>query len=88
MEANYMTKPNQILMWLSAALMLTVGFLITLKGSNAGWFLVFMGIIYIVIPIRRGQTTRPSNPSLEHWVSLGITTLSLLVVILMAVMAV
>ena len=67
------------LLWLSAAVSLIVGFLLVMKDSGAGWFLIIMGIIDIGAAARPGQRLAPSNRGLVRW---GLVGLTLLLVVL------
>jgi len=69
------------LLWLSAAVSLIVGFLLVMKDSGAGWFLILMGIIDIGAATRPGQGLAPSNRGLVRWGLVGLTLLLVVLVI-------
>ena len=69
-------------LWLSAAVSFTVGLLLVVNDSSAGWFLVIMGIIYIGVSTRAGQGWAASNPRFARWGLIGVTLLLVLVTIL------
>ena len=69
-------------LWLSAAVSFTVGLLLVVNDSSAGWFLVIMGIIYIAGSTRAGQGWAASNPRFARW---GLVVLTLLLVLLVVV---
>jgi uncharacterized membrane protein HdeD (DUF308 family) len=66
--------------WLlaSAAISILVGYLLVLKNSAAGWFLIIMGIAYLAAATRAGEKLTASNPRLVKWGLIGMTLLLLL----------
>ena len=78
-----MGKSKKVWLWLSAAISFITGFILVLNDSGAGWFLIFMGIVYIGTLTRVGQTWAESNPRFTRWGLIGITVL-LIILILVA----
>ena len=62
-------------LWLSAAVLFIVGFILVLNDSGAGWFLIILGITYIGASTQAGQAWAESNPSLGRWGLVGVTLL-------------
>ncbi len=62
-------------LWLAAAASLIVGFILVMKDSGAGWFLIIMACVYIGAATRAGQGLAASNPALTRWGLFGITLL-------------
>ena len=56
--------------WLAAAFSFVMGFILVLNDNGAGWFLIIIGISYLGISTRAGQTWAASNPNLVRWGSL------------------
>ena len=73
-------SPRWVL-WLSAAVALIVGFLLIMRDSAAGWFLILLGIIDIGAAARPGQALAPSNRGLVRWGLVGLTLLLVVLVI-------
>jgi hypothetical protein len=61
---------------------MVVGFVLVLKDSGAGWFLIIMGIIDIGASTRAGEGFSASNLGLVRWGLLGITLLLILLAVL------
>jgi hypothetical protein len=72
-----MKNRQQIWLWLSAAVSFVVGFILFMSDSSAGWFLIILGITYLGISTRPGQTWAASNPGLARW---GVIVATLLLV--------
>jgi hypothetical protein len=72
-------------LWYSAIASLAIGFVFVLNSSSAGWFLIFMGIIYFGASTRAGQKVVVSNPRLVRG---GLVGLILLLVALAAIVVV
>jgi hypothetical protein len=43
-----MNNRQRVWLWLSAAVLFIVGFILVLNDSGAGWFLIILGITYLV----------------------------------------
>ena len=69
------------LLWLCAAVSLIVGFLLVMKDSGTGWFLIIMGIIDVGAATRPGQGLAPSNRGLVRWGLVGLTLLLVVLVV-------
>ena len=76
-----MNASPQIWLWVSAAVSLIAGFLLVMKDSGAGWFLILMGIIDIGAATRPGQRLAASNRGLVRWGLVGLTLLLVVLVI-------
>jgi len=70
-----MHKHRRAWLWLSAAVLFIVGFILVLNDSGAGWFLIILGITYIGASTQAGQAWAESNPSLGRWGLVGVTLL-------------
>ena len=68
-------------LWLAAAVSFVVGFILVLNDSGAGWFLIILGMSYIGISTRSGQTWAASNPSFVRWGLIGGTLLLVLLAV-------
>lgn len=68
-------------LWISAAASFIVGILLVWNESSAGWFLIILGITYLGILTKPGQTWAASNPKLSGWGLLGGTILLVLLAI-------
>lgn len=73
-----MHNRHRVWLWLSAAVLFVVGFILVLTDSGAGWFLVIMGIIYIGVSTRAEQGLVASSPSLVGWELVGVASLLVL----------
>ena len=62
-------------LWLSAAISFIAGFILVMKDSGAGWFLIIMGIIYTGTLTQPGQRWAKSNPRLTRLGLIGVTVL-------------
>ncbi len=71
-------------LWLSAAVSFIVGFILVLKDSGAGWFLIILGIVDIGISTRAGQELFPPNPSSVRWGLVGSTVLLVLFAVILS----
>jgi hypothetical protein len=76
---------QKIWLWLSAAVLFVVGFILVMSDSSAGWFLIILGITYLGLTTRPGQTWSSSNPSLARWVLIGVTLLLVLLTVIVGV---
>jgi len=76
-----MNNRPKIWLWLSAAALLVVGFLLVMSDSGAGWFLIILGITYLGISTQSGQSWAASNPRLARWGLVGLLLLVSLAVI-------
>jgi hypothetical protein len=76
-----MKEHPKIWLWLSAAVLFVVGFVLVMSDSAAGWFLIILGITYLSASTRPGQTWATSNPSLARWALIGVTLLLVLLAI-------
>ena len=83
-----MNNRQKIWLWVSAAVSLIVGFILVMSDSAAGWFLIIMGIIYIGVSTRIGQSRAISNPRVARWGLIGSLLLVLMAVILGAIVLV
>ncbi len=81
-----MNNRQKIWLWASAVIALIVGFIIVMSDSAAGWFLVILGITYIGVSTRIGQSRATSDPRLARWGLIGPLLLVLLSVILGAIL--
>ncbi len=77
-----MNNRQKIWLWLSAAVSLIVGFILVMSDSGAGWFLIIMGMIYIGVSTRIGQSRAMSAPRVARWGLIGSLLLALTAVIL------
>jgi len=75
-----MGNRKKVWLWLSAAISFIVGFILVLKDSGAGWFLIIIGIIYIGTLTRPGQTWTEANPRLTKWGLIGVTLLLVILI--------
>jgi O-antigen ligase len=80
-----MNNRQIIWLWVSAAVSLIVGFILVMSDCGAGWFLIIMGIIYIGVSTRIGQSRAMSNPRVARWGLIGPLLLVLSAVILSVV---
>jgi small-conductance mechanosensitive channel len=71
-------------LWISAAVLFIVGFILVMNDSSAGWFLIILGITYLGISTRNGQAWAASNSSLAKW---GLVSVTLLLILLAVVVA-
>lgn len=69
-------------LWLSAAVSFIVGFILIMKDSSAGWFLIILGIIHLGASTRAGQGLAESNPSFARWGLIGLTLLLILLAVI------
>lgn len=76
-----MNKNQKNWLWLSAIVSFIVGFMLVLKDSGAGWFLIIMGIVYISGTTQTGQAWAESNPRFTRWGLIGVTVLLVLLVV-------
>jgi hypothetical protein len=76
-----MLNRQKVWLWLAAVISMVVGFVLVLKDSGAGWFLIIMGIVDIGASTRAGQGLAPSNPSLVRWGLIGVTLLLILLAV-------
>ncbi len=78
-----MHNRDRALLWLSAVVSFVAGLILVLKESNAGWFLIILGIVDIGISTRASQRLFPSSPS-SVW--LGLVGVSVLLVSLAVIL--
>jgi hypothetical protein len=80
-------KNQKVWLWVSAAVSMVVGFILVLKGSGAGWFLIILGIVDIGASTDAGDNLAVKHPLFTRW-SLIILSflLILLTVIILSVM--
>jgi hypothetical protein len=76
-----MNKHDKIWLWSSAAISMLMGFILALNDSGAGWFLVILGITIIGTSTGAGQKWVGSNPRLTRWGLIGVTLLTILLVV-------
>ena len=80
-----MQDHQRIWLWLAAAVSFVVGFIIVLNDSGAGWFLIILGMSYLGVSTRAGQTWAASKPSLVRWGLIGGTLLLVLLAVVVGV---
>ncbi len=78
-----MLTHERIWLWLSATVSLVFGFILILKDSGAGWFLIIMGIIDIGASTPAGHGLLPSNPGLVRSGLVGVTVLLVLLAVIL-----
>jgi hypothetical protein len=76
-----MDKQDKIWMWSSAAVSMAMGFILVLNDSGAGWFLVILGITIIGTSTGAVQKWTDSNPHLTRWGLIGVTLLTILLIV-------
>jgi hypothetical protein len=76
-----MLNRQKVWLWLAAVISMVVGFVLVLKDSGAGWFLIIMGIVDIGTSTRTGQGLATSNPGLVRWGLIGVTLLLILLAV-------
>lgn len=76
-----MSNRQRVWLWLAAAISMIVGFILVLKDSAAGWFLIIMGLIDIGVSTRPGQGLTASKPGLVRWGLIGVTLLLILLAV-------
>jgi hypothetical protein len=76
-----MKDRQKVWLWISAAFLFVVGFILVMSESSAGWFLIILGITYLGLSTRAGQTWSSSNPTLARWALLSVTLLLILLTI-------
>ncbi len=74
-----MIRSPRAWLWLSAAVSFIAGFLLVMKDSSAGWFLIIMGIIDIGATTRAGHRFAAPDRSMVNW---GLVAVTLLLVLL------
>jgi hypothetical protein len=74
-----MSNRQRIWIWIAAAVSFVVGIVFILSDGGAGWFFVILGMTYLGISTRAGQTWAESNPRLTGW---GLVGGALLLVLL------
>jgi hypothetical protein len=67
--------------WAAATLSFTVGLVLVLKDSSAGWIFIIIGIGYLGASKRAGQAWAASAPSLVLWGLIGVTLLLVLLAV-------
>jgi hypothetical protein len=72
-------------LWISAAVLFVVGFVLVMSDSSAGWFLIILGITYLGLSTRAGQTWSSSNPHLARSVLIASTVLLVLLALIVGV---
>ena len=77
-----MNNRQKIWLWVSAAVSLIIGIIIVMNDSRAGWFLIIMGIVYIGVSTRTGQSRAMSTPRVARWGLIGSLLLVLTAVII------
>ena len=79
-------KDRQIAwLWISAAVLFVVGFILVMSDSSAGLFLIILGITYLGLSTRAGQTWSSSNPHLARSVLIASTVLLVLLALIVGV---
>ena len=79
-------KDRQIAwLWISAAVLFVVGFVLVMSDSSAGWFLIILGVTYLGLSTRAGQTWSSSNPHLARSVLIASTVLLVLLALIVGV---
>ena len=79
-------KDRQIAwLWISAAVLFVVGFILVMSDSSAGWFLIILGVTYLGLSTRAGQTWSSSNPHLARSVLIASTVLLVLLALIVGV---
>ena len=68
-------------LWASAGVSFSVGLILVMNDTSAGWFFVILGITYLSVSTRPGQAWTASNPSLARWGLIGVTLLCILLVV-------
>lgn len=77
-----MHNSQKIWLWISAAVLFVVGFVLVSNDSGAGWFLILLGITYLGASTRAGKELAASNPSIARWGLVGVTLLLILLAII------
>jgi hypothetical protein len=72
-------------LWISAAVLFIVGFILVMSDSSAGLFLIILGITYLGLSTRAGQTWSSSNPHLARSVLIASTILLVLLALIVGV---
>ena len=80
-----MDKHKRAWLWLSAAVLFIVGFILVLNDSGAGWFLILLGIMNIGATTRAGRGLDASNRGMIRWGLILATILLVALVIIVAV---
>jgi len=80
-----MNDRQKIWLWLSAVVSLVVGFILVMNDSTAGWFLIILGITYIGITTRPGQSWASSNPRFVCWALIAVTSLLVLLAVIVGI---
>ncbi len=69
-------------LWLAAAVSLIAGFVLVMKDSSAGWFLIIMGIVDIGAAARGGSVLAASGRGMVRWGLIAVTLLLVLLVLI------
>jgi len=80
-----MNARQKVWLWLSAAVLFVVGFILVMSDSSAGLFLIILGITYLGLSTRAGQTWSSSNPHLARSVLIASTVLLVLLALIVGV---
>jgi hypothetical protein len=79
-----MNKQDKIWLWITAVVSILMGVVLVINDSDAGWFLIILGLTYIATSMRAGQKWTSSNLNLAHWGLIGVTVLAFLLVVVAA----
>jgi hypothetical protein len=75
-----MNKTDKLWLWITAAVSIVLGFVLVLNNTLAGWFLIFLGLMYIAASAGIGQKWITSRENLAHKGLVGATLLTVMLV--------
>ncbi len=76
-----MDRNDRFWLWITAASSIVMGSFLVLNDTAAGWFLIFLGLTYIVASAGIGQKWIASSLSLTRRGLIGATLLAILLVV-------